>query len=177
MVTGKNDMTSAKVLSFGTLYLFGDTTRDERKVFELNFQKMCIEFNEKTSMKLNFYVFTASGLSESFSNDIQSDLILIQISLGLVAVYCIFFMGSCSPIHFRSAAAGITLLCVGLSYAASTGLAQYFGVPTAGIHSILPFLLIGIGVDDMFVISTAIDQTNTRLTVQERMREGMVHAG
>jgi hypothetical protein len=70
MVTGKNVMTSAKVLSFGTLYLYGDTTRDERKVFELNFQKMCIEFNEKTSKKLNFYVFTASGLSESFSNDI-----------------------------------------------------------------------------------------------------------
>jgi Niemann-Pick C1 protein len=95
----------------------------------------------------------------------------------LVAVYCIMFMGSCSPIHFRSAAAGITLLCVGLSFTASSGLAQYLGVPTAGIHNILPFLLIGIGVDDMFVISSALDQTNSRHTVQERMKEGMVHAG
>ena len=66
-------------------------------------------------------------------------------------------MGSCSPIHFRSAAAGITLLCVGLSFGASNGLAYLVGGRTAGIHNLLPFLLIGIGVDDMFVISSNID--------------------
>jgi len=47
----------------------------------------------------------------------------------------------------------------------------------AGIHGVLPFLLIGIGVDDMFVISSAIDQTNPRHSTVERMRKGMMHAG
>lgn len=94
---------------------------------------------------------------ESFGDNIRSDLGLVQISVTLVAVYCILFMGSFSPIHFRSAAAGITLLCVGLSFAGSSGLAYYLGGKSAGIHQILPFLLIGIGADDMFVISSAID--------------------
>lgn len=88
----------------------------------------------------------------------MSDLMLVQVSVSLVAVYCIMFMGGCSPIHFRSAAAGITLLCVGLSYGASHGLAHICGAKVAGIHQLLPFLLIGIGVDDMFVISSNIDQ-------------------
>ena len=66
-------------------------------------------------------------------------------------------MGGFSPVHCRSAAAGITLLCVGLSYGASNGLAFLMGAKTAGIHNLLPFLLIGIGVDDMFVISSNID--------------------
>ena len=98
-------------------------------------------------------------------------------SVTLVAIYCILFMGSCSPIHFRSAAAGVTLLCVGLSFGASQGLAFLVGGKVAGIHNLLPFLLIGIGVDDMFVISSNIDQTDPRLPVEKRMQIGLQHAG
>lgn len=118
-------------------------------------------------------MFTNYGLREAFSGDMQNDLALVQISISLVAIYCIFFMGSCSPIHFRSAAAGITLLCVGLSYGSSSGLGYLLGGKTAGIHNLLPFLLIGIGVDDMFVISSNIDQTDPRLPVEKRMMIGL----
>lgn len=102
---------------------------------------------------------------------------LVQISISFVAVYCIFFMGSCSPIHFRSAAAGITLLAVMLSYAASSGFCFLVGGKVAGIHNLLPFLLIGIGVDDMFVIASCIDQTDPTQSAEKRMRSGMSHAG
>ena len=96
-------------------------------------------------------------MEEAFSSDLNSDLAMVGQSIGLVSVYCIIFMGSFSPIHFRSAAGGIALLCVGLSYGSSAGLAYLVGAKSAGIHNLLPFMLIGIGVDDMFVISSAID--------------------
>jgi len=98
-------------------------------------------------------------------------------AIGLVSVYCIIFMGSCSPIHFRSAAGGIALLCVALSFTSSSGIAYLVGAKSAGIHNLLPFMLIGIGVDDMFVISSAIDQTNPRESIEKRMQQGMIHAG
>ena len=41
----------------------------------------------------------------------------------------------------------------------------------------LPFLLIGIGVDDMFVIVNAIDQTDNTKSVRHRIIEGIMHAG
>ena len=41
----------------------------------------------------------------------------------------------------------------------------------------MAFLLIGIGVDDMFVVTNAIDQTPYHLTPEERLRDGMAHAG
>ena len=122
-------------------------------------------------------MFTSFGLTESFGNDIRSDLVLLQVSLCLVTVYCIVAMGSCSPLHFRSAAAGISLLCVGLAYGASSGFAFLIGFKFGGVHEILPFLLIGIGVDDCFVISSALDQTNPRDPVSKRMKHGMIHAG
>ena len=79
--------------------------------------------------------------------------------------------------HFRSAAAGIALLCVGLSYGASFGFAHLVGMKSAGVHQVLPFLLIGIGVDDCFVIASSLDQTDARKPVKDRVREGMIHAG
>lgn len=94
-----------------------------------------------------------------------------------MAAYCILFMGSFSPIHCRAAAAGICLLCVVLSYTATTGLMFILGARVAGIHNLLPFLLIGIGVDDSFVITAAIDQTDTKLTAEERLAIGLKHAG
>ena len=126
---------------------------------------------------IDFYVWTSYGLTESFGKDIRSDLKYIQVSLLLVALYSIIMLGSCSPLHFRSAAAGITMLCVGLSYGASCGFAYLVGMKFAGVHEILPFLLIGIGVDDCFVIASALDQTDPRKPVKERMKLGMIHAG
>jgi predicted RND superfamily exporter protein len=38
-------------------------------------------------------------------------------------------------------------------------------------------MMIGIGVDDAFVISASIDQTNPRDTAENRMKHGMIHAG
>ena len=152
MTSGKNNIQSATVMAMGISYQHNDYGREEIRQLEEAIQNATDKFN-KDSKHVNFFLFTQTGLLESFRSDIQDDLSLIQVALGLVAVYCIFFMGSCSPIHFRAAAAGIALLCVGLSYGASSGLAYFVGAKSAGVHNILPFLLIGIGVDDCFVIA------------------------
>jgi predicted RND superfamily exporter protein len=47
----------------------------------------------------------------------------------------------------------------------------------SNIHSLLPFLLLGIGVDDMFVVCNAVDQTDINDSAVKRMRVAMSHAG
>ena len=163
-------------MTMGYAYEFGDRQEEDMFAYDVKIEEMSIKFNKESS-EINAYLFTAGSLKEAFSSDLTSDLNLVQISISLVAVYCIIFMGSWSPIHFRSATAGIALLCVGLSYGSSAGLAYLVGGKSGGIHNLLPFMLIGIGVDDMFVISSAIDQTNPRDSVEDRMKEGMIHAG
>lgn len=175
-MSGANDLKSAKAAMLGYSYKFGNFKRTELNLVEKALEDKAKEFN-KNSKAVNIYLFTPNGLRESFSGDMTNDLSLVQISIMLVAIYCILFMGGCSPIHFRSAAAGITLLCVGLSFGASNGLAFLVGGRSAGIHNLLPFLLIGIGVDDMFVISSNIDQTNPRWSIEKRMQIGLQHAG
>lgn len=140
----------------GFPYDFGDFTSVELTKIQAEMERAAQDFNSQ-SKHVNVFLFTPNGLVESIAGDILSDLSLVQVSVGLVAAYCVVFMGGCSPVHFRSAAALITLLCVALSYGAANGFAFLIGFKSAGIHNLLPFLLIGIGVDDMFVISSNID--------------------
>jgi len=173
---GTNDLKTAKAAMLGYTYSFGDYKQEELFNVEKALEEQAKELN-KDSKFVNIYLFTPNGLKESFEGDMTNDLGLVQVSVSLVAVYCIIFMGGCSPIHFRSAAAGIALLCVGLSYGSSSGLCYLVGGKSAGIHQLLPFLLIGIGVDDCFVIASNIDQTDPRLPVEKRMMIGLQHAG
>lgn len=68
--------------------------------------------------------------------------------------YSIFFLGAFDPVYFRSVAAVVGVICVGIAYASSFGFCSYIGLKVAGVHNLLLFLLLGIGVDDMFVITS-----------------------
>jgi len=78
-------------------------------------------------------------------------------AVNTVAIYSIIFLGSCSPIHIRACTGFCGIMTVFLSYACGSAFMFLIGGQVAGVHSLLPFLLIGIGVDDMFVIANAID--------------------
>ena len=51
----------------------------------------------------------------------------------------------------------IGLGCIGIGIGTSYGFSSLIGVPYTPMHSILPFLLLGIGIDDMFVIVQSFD--------------------
>jgi len=92
-------------------------------------------------------------------------------------VYTILFLGTFDPVYFRSVAAFIGVVCVGLAYASSFGFCSYIGLEVAGVHNLLLFLLLGIGVDDMFVITSQIDRLDPAMSVEEKMKKGISHAG
>ena len=75
----------------------------------------------------------------------------------LVSTYSIFVLGSFSPIHFRSLTALIGVGCVILGAFTGYSVASFFGQLMSDWHSILPFMILGIGVDDMFVIVNSVD--------------------
>ena len=49
------------------------------------------------------------------------------------------------------------ILVIVLSLGASFGFCFYMGIFFADMHPVIPFLLLGIGVDDMYVIVQAVD--------------------
>ena len=95
----------------------------------------------------------------------------------MVQGYCYIMLGNCSPIHCRCFLASIGLLCVSLSITAGGGVCFAIGQLMSTVHNILPFMLLGIGVDDMFVIVNTIDQTPDHLPPEKRFITGLSHAG
>ena len=62
----------------------------------------------------------------------------------------------------------------------SFGLCSAFGVFYGPVHSILPFLLLGIGIDDMFVIVQCwsnLDKEESKRSLPRRIGTTMKHAG
>ena len=61
--------------------------------------------------------------------------------------------------------------------AAGYGLSMLLGVPFTSLQQILPFILIGIGVDDAFVIVAAFDRTDKSKPIEDRMHTAMHRVG
>ena len=105
------------------------------------------------------------------------DFELVAAAIMLIFVYANIVLGSCSPIFMRSLSAMVGLACVILSVITGYAVASIFNWKASLAHNILPFMLLGIGVDDMFVIVSCIDQAPLYLSANERFRIGLRHAG
>ena len=95
----------------------------------------------------------------------------------IVGSYTIIFLGSCSPVHCRSSTAVFGLACVIMSYLSGFGISFLLGGEVSELHSLMPYLLIGIGVDDMFVIANAVDQVPFSFSADQRVISAIKHAG
>ena len=73
-------------------------------------------------------------------------------------MYCTLLLGSCSPIHCRFIVALAGVGCVLLSVAAGFGVCFLYDWKGTEMSGVIPILILGVGVDDMFVICNAIDQ-------------------
>ena len=98
----------------------------------------------------------------------------------LVGLYAFLFLGSFSPIHCRCICALAALVCVGFAYISGFGFMFMCGMKTTGVHQLMPFLLIAIGIDDVFVLCNSVDQTaldQGEDTAYKRIHEAIGHSG
>jgi len=71
-------------------------------------------------------------------------------------------------------------LCVALAIFVSYGICSAFRIIYGPVHNVLPFLLLGIGIDDMFVIVQCwnnLTSVEKKKTLAERMGLTLKHAG
>ena len=74
----------------------------------------------------------------------------------------------------------IGIICVGMGIGSSYGLCSLCGLMYTNMHSILPFMLLGIGIDDMFVIVQSfdnLDEKEKQESLFKRFGLTMRHAG
>ncbi len=89
---------------------------------------------------------------EDTSDDAGGDLALFLVGYILVALYAMVMLGKFNSVEQRVLLSLMGIVSVFMGYGTAYGVAAIVGFFASNMNSILPFLLLGIGIDDMFVI-------------------------
>jgi len=109
---------------------------------------------------------------DTFGDAIGNDLVLLGVSVMLIVIYLFVNLGERTSVHSMIVLPMICLLCVGLSYGVGNGLGGFFGIEINPLNNSLPFLLIGLGVDDAFILSSELQhhtKKNPEMSIEERI--------
>jgi len=122
------------------------------------------------------------GLAERSYDDeinfvVNSNLGLLMAGFALLFVYISVVLGNFNWIEQRVFLSVAGMLVIGLALGASFGLCFYIGLSINDVCPVIPFLLLGIGVDDMFVIIQCMDNLDDDLDPKEKVAQAMKHAG
>ena len=179
-IQGDNDLFVAQaarwIYTIDNQPLADGFNRQWKMDFEVFLQTETSNWGDNSEL-LDTSAFTRDAWEKQFLTNVDDDLVYMVVAVLLILSYSFVVIGAMSPVHFRSVTALVGISCVLLSIASGYGIALTLGQLVSGFHSIIPFMILGIGVDDMFVIVNTIDQTPTHLSVNERFIEGLKHAG
>nr|XP_022315752.1 patched domain-containing protein 3-like isoform X2 [Crassostrea virginica] len=126
-----------------------------------------------------YYISTRSRSDEA-GNAIRGDVSLLSAGYILVIVYLFLVFGRLNCVEQRVGLSLAGVIVIGMSIGFSFGLSSAAGWEYGPLHSILPFLLLGIGVDDMFVIVgsyQSLSHHELDLPLTQRMGKLLRHAG
>lgn len=108
------------------------------------------------------------------------DLDILMVGVFIMVIYVQFVISKFNCVEMRVLLGCMGLLAVGMSFVVGCGLCSLFGVSYGPVHTSLPFLLMGLGVDDMFVIIACwekLSPARKRLPLPERIGYMLKHGG
>jgi len=123
------------------------------------------------------YKLAERSFSDEFGEAIRGDVLQLNIAIFLIVIYCAVCLGYCKRGGTRIALAIFGVISVGFAIVATMGLCSAFGQFWTPLHGVLPFLLLGLGVDDIFVITGGFDLTSSTLPVIDRLSRSLAHTG
>ena len=91
-------------------------------------------------------------LFESLEGQVFKDIGMLLLGYMIVFIYVLIMLGKCNCVEQKVFLSIGGILGVAMGIIVSYGLCSAFGFFYSAAHTVMPFLLLGIGIDDMFVI-------------------------
>ncbi|GAB1610711.1 patched domain-containing protein 3-like isoform X1, partial [Argonauta hians] len=147
------------------------------KSWEHNFTDMF--FHNNPTMFKELHPMTSLYYEDS-GKGFDDDILFIAVGYSTMIIYIFFALGKSNSVDHKVGLAFTGLLCVTIGYVITLGVCGFFQLEFSVLNKILPLLLLGIGVDDMFVIVGALNNLSKKeknLPVEEQIGLTMKHAG
>ncbi len=146
--------------------------------FEENILDLVFRGDSPWDSKIEILPFTTVSFGEEIGGSIGGDAIILSASYMIIIGYVLFVLQeSCDRTKGSFALALLGVLTIGLSIISGFGLSQYMGFLFGNTHSILTFILLGIGADGVFILVTAMRGTDPKKSDAERAADALGHAG
>ncbi|KAK5643298.1 hypothetical protein RI129_007143 [Pyrocoelia pectoralis] len=104
---------------------------------------------------------------------------ILVIGVGIMVFYVQFVISKLNCVEARITLGCMGLLSVGMAFIVGCGFCSMVGISYGPVHTSLPFLLMGLGVDDMFVILACWEElvSESKLSLEQRVGYMLKHAG
>ena len=136
------------------------------------------KLTEQGYQYVNAFVQAERSLDDELNRTVQADIPLFAVAFVLMASFCAIFLGKAgSWTQSRRLLGTVEFYLVLLGCIAGYGTCMLIGVPFTVLQQILPFILVGIGIDDAFVIASAFDALDPSISIPERMEKAMQRVG
>nr|KAG5702436.1 hypothetical protein BaRGS_027523 [Batillaria attramentaria] len=144
--------------------------------WEKNFSTLAVTFDPVLT---EVTYETPDSLSEELDKSTSGDIWLFSLTITIMLTYASIVTAGGNPVSTRGMLANGGVLAAGLGILGSMGLLSLCGVKFVNIVGVIPFLIIGIGVDDMFLMMSSWSETLgiTQLTVPARLGATFAGAG
>ena len=152
--------------------------------YEYEVLKVMNKWREDRAKEGKGYSFNMNlGLSfnTEASGPIEYDVIRQICGYVVMFLYTMFTLGQLNIVEHKFYLAGAGILSVFFGYIIAVGLTMALGFPYTPVTGLLPFLCLGIGIDDMFVIMRCLKNIPEKEKVQNGLVKNvglaMQHAG
>lgn len=139
-------------------------------------------YNEKYNKTMGLWYEAGRSFGDVSASTMYQDILKIATGVILMSIYVLVILSRFTWVELRLCLTGAGLLCVGGAFIVAVGVCSLFGVPYGPVHTSLPFMLMGLGVDDIFVMMASWKQVlthkqNREKTIEEKIGLMLSHAG
>ncbi len=148
----------------------------ESKVIEFSHSKNFLD-HTNDECKINITYAMSESLNTLLNSAPPSDTNLFIFSYIFVLVFTMVVTGGTNWVTSRSFLAGVDVVALGMATVAALGMVGMLGTQFVSSVSIMPLLVIGNGLDDLFIFMSAWKKTSAAASEDVRVAQTLRRAG
>ncbi|XP_011151061.2 patched domain-containing protein 3 [Harpegnathos saltator] len=148
--------------------------------WEVEFIERVLHSNRTLPPGMEIYAVTLRSYQDMLHQVVNNNMTVLFCGMSLITIYVIVMIGRCNAFQQRIYLSLMGISVVGQALLSSYGICYYMGFSYGPVHPILPFLLLGIGVDDMFVIMQSLETMSEKdktSSISERIAKAIQVSG
>ncbi|KAK9962835.1 hypothetical protein ABG768_008185 [Culter alburnus] len=168
-----SEITSAKAVRL--FYFLDEKKTKENSDWLDGFLKLLSNATEQKTVHVSY--FTSVSRQNELETNSDSIIPLFSVTYSLAITISILSCSRLDSVRTKVWVATFGVVSAGMAVLASFGLLLFCGMPFAMTVASAPFLILGIGVDDMFIMISCWQKTEVNKAVEVRLAETYKEAG